>query len=197
MIKRLFDIILSTLLLILLLPILIVISIIIFFKIGFPIFFKQERPGLNGKVFTMIKFRTMSNDIDENGVLLNENKRLLKFGKLLRSSSLDELPELWNVLKGDMSIVGPRPLLVEYLALYSSEQSRRHEAKPGITGWAQINGRNSISWEEKFSLDLWYVENQSFLIDIKVILITIVKVFNRDGVNQKKTITMKKFEGNK
>jgi len=197
MIKRIFDIIFSTLLLILLLPFLIVISLIIFFTIGFPIFFKQERPGLNEKVFTMIKFRTMSNDIDENGDLLNENRRLTKFGKFLRSSSLDELPELWNVLKGDMSIVGPRPLLVEYLTLYSYEQSRRHKARPGITGWAQINGRNLISWEEKFSLDLWYVENQSFLLDIKVIMITIVKVFNRDGINQEKNITMKKFEGNK
>ena len=163
--------------------------------LGAPIFFKQQRPGLNGIPFNFIKFRTMTNEKDNNGKLLSDNKRITKFGNLLRKTSLDELPSLWNVLKGEMSLVGPRPLLMEYLPLYSKEQMRRYEVKPGITGWAQINGRNSISWEEKFKLDIWYVDNRRFLLDIKIIILTIWKVFSGEGVSPEGRPTMKKFNG--
>ena len=166
-------------------------------RLGSPIIFKQTRPGLNGEVFNLIKFRTMTNKTDEFGNPLSDSKRLMKFGKFLRSTSLDELPELWNVLNGSMSIVGPRPLLEEYMPLYSQDQARRHNVRPGITGWAQINGRNSISWEDKFDYDQWYVDNQSFLLDIKIILLTIVKVIKRDGIFSQGEATMSKFTGTK
>jgi sugar transferase EpsL len=165
-------------------------------KFNSPILFKQSRPGLQGKIFNIYKFRSMTNESDKEGVLLSDDLRLTKFGKLLRSTSLDELPSLWNVLKGEMSLVGPRPLLVEYLPLYSSKQARRHEVKPGITGWAQVNGRNQISWDEKFDLDVWYADNQSTLLDIKILYMTIIKVITRSGINQDRQATMEKFKGN-
>ena len=178
-------------------PILVIIGFCIFLIIGIPILFVQERPGYKNKVFNFIKFRTMTNCEDGNGNLLPDKDRLTSFGKLLRKTSLDELPSLWNVLKGDMSLVGPRPFLMEYLPLYSIEQMRRHEVKPGITGWAQINGRNSISWEEKFKLDVWYVENQSIWLDFKIILLTIWKVLKREGISHGSEATMPKFKGSK
>ncbi len=165
------------------------------YKLGAPVFFTQERPGLNGKPFRMIKFRTMTDAKDTDGELLPDEVRLTKFGQLIRSTSLDELPELWNVLKGEMSLVGPRPLLMEYLPLYSAEQARRHEMRPGITGWAQVNGRNAISWEERFKLDVWYVDHQSFLLDCKIVLLTIQKVFVREGISAQGEATMPKFTG--
>ena len=195
MLKRIFDIIISILLLSLLFPLILFISFMIYKKIGRPIFFIQSRPGLNSFPFNMIKFRTMLNITDDNGKLYNDEERLSSFGRLLRSTSLDELPELWNVLKGDMSIVGPRPLLREYLPLYSDEQSRRHNLKPGITGWAQVNGRNSIDWEEKFDLDLWYVDNCTFWLDIKILFITLKKVLMRQDISQEGAVTMTKFKG--
>jgi len=179
-----------------LLPFFLFIIVFSFFNFGLSIFFIQKRPGLNGQPFTFYKFRTMTNCEDGNGNLLPDKDRLTSFGKLLRKTSLDELPSLWNVLKGDMSLVGPRPLLMEYLPLYSIEQMRRHEVKPGITGWAQINGRNSISWEEKFKLDVWYVENQSIWLDFKIILLTIWKVLKREGISHGSEATMPKFKGN-
>jgi undecaprenyl phosphate N,N'-diacetylbacillosamine 1-phosphate transferase len=169
---------------------------LILIKIGRPILFKQQRPGYKEKIFTLYKFRTMSNNIDKHGSLLSDSKRLSKFGKIIRSTSLDELPQLFNVLKGDMSFVGPRPLLVEYLPLYSSKQKTRHNVKPGITGWAQVNGRNAISWQEKFELDCWYVENKSFILDIKILLLTFLRIFKRVGINSKTSATMEKFKGN-
>ena len=195
--KRLTDIFIIFLGLPLLIPAYILIAMLIKIKLGSPIIFKQTRPGLNGEVFNLIKFRTMTNKIDEFGNPLSDSKRLMKFGKFLRSTSLDELPELWNVLNGSMSIVGPRPLLEEYMPLYSQDQARRHNVRPGITGWAQINGRNSISWEDKFDYDQWYVDNQSFLLDIKIILLTIVKVIKRDGISSQGEATMSKFTGTK
>jgi len=194
--KRFVDILLSMFVLIIFSPILVIIGFCIFLIIGIPILFVQERPGYKNKVFNFIKFRTMTNCEDGNGNLLPDKDRLTSFGKLLRKTSLDELPSLWNVLKGDMSLVGPRPLLMEYLPLYSIEQMRRHEVKPGITGWAQINGRNSISWEEKFKLDVWYVENQSIWLDFKIILLTIWKVLKREGISHGSEATMPKFKGN-
>ena len=183
MLKRLFDIVFTlTILLLLLIPIMLLV-IILFFKIGFPIFFSQERPGLNNKIFKMVKFRTMTNHRDSKGKLLPNEIRITKFGKYLRKTSLDELPELLNVLKGDMSLVGPRPLRVEYLEYYTKDQARRHDVKPGITGWAQINGRNTISWEDKFKYDVWYVENQSFWLDIRILWLTFIKVIKREGIN--------------
>ena len=179
--KRLFDLIVSFLLLGLLLPILFLIMLLVLIKIGRPIFFVQERPGLNNKPFRMVKFRTLTNEKDEVGILLTEDKRLTKFGAFLRSSSLDELPELFNVIKGDMSFVGPRPLRIYYLPLYNDIQKRRHGVRPGITGWAQVNGRNAISWEKKFELDVWYVDNQSFLLDLKILWLTFIKVINREN----------------
>jgi len=164
-------------------------------KLGAPVLFKQVRPGLGGKPFTMMKFRSMTDERDEHGNLLPDGVRLTKFGRFLRSTSLDELPGLWCVLKGDMSLVGPRPLLMEYLPLYSAEQARRHEARPGITGWAQVNGRNAISWEQKFEYDVWYVDNQSLWLDIKIIFLTLKKVFVRDGISAQGEATMPAFRG--
>jgi len=181
------------------LPIILLVFILTFLavrvKLGVPVFFKQVRPGLNGNLFNMYKFRSMTNEYDKDGIFLSDKVRLTKFGKFLRSTSLDELPGLWNVLKGDMSLVGPRPLLVEYLPLYSKKQSRRHEVRPGITGWAQVNGRNAISWDEKFELDLWYVDNQSIWLDIKILWLTIKKVIIRDGVSQDGEATAAAFKG--
>lgn len=195
--KRLFDIVASFFGLLLLSPVFAIVAWQINRKLGSPVLFRQVRPGLNGKPFTMVKFRTMRNAVDKNGDPLPNSERMTPFGNFLRSTSLDELPELWNVLKGDMSLVGPRPLLMEYLPLYNKEQSRRHEVRPGVTGWAQVNGRNTISWEEKFKLDVWYVENQSFWLDIKILFMTIKKVFVRDGINASTDTTMPKFTGTK
>ena len=191
--KRLFDIILSSILLISLLPILIIISILIFLLNGYPIIFSQSRPGLNNGLFKIYKFRTMINI--RNNSIYSETKRITTFGKFLRNYSIDELPELFNVLKGDMSFVGPRPLLPEYLNLYNKNQIRRHSVKPGITGWAQINGRNSLSWSEKFEYDIWYVNNQTFLLDIKIIFITIIKLFKKENINNKYGKIPEKFNG--
>jgi len=195
-IKKTFDLLCALLLLILFLPLLAILTIIIRFKLGRPVFFKQKRPGLNGKSFIMYKFRTMKDAYDNKGQLLSDSERLTDFGRFLRKYSLDELPELLNVLKGDMSLVGPRPLLMDYLPLYSKEQARRHEVKPGITGWAQINGRNAISWREKFKLDVWYVDNKSFWLDIKILCITIVKVLKKEGISLNGHATTEKFNGN-
>lgn len=196
MLKRIFDITVSVIALLLLLPVFGVIYYKVAKNLGSPVLFRQKRPGLNGKVFEMLKFRSMRDAVGEQGKALPDSERLTSFGKRLRSSSLDELPGLWNVLKGDMSLVGPRPLLVEYLPLYSKEQARRHNVRPGITGWAQVNGRNSISWGDKFKLDVWYVDNQSFWLDIKILFLTVKKVLVRDGVSAKGEATMSKFEGN-
>ena len=193
--KRLVDITTSLSALSLFMPVLCILCVLIRFKLGSPIFFKQTRPGLNGKPFKMIKFRTMLDAADKDGNPLPDAERLTQFGSFLRASSLDELPGLWNVLKGDMSLVGPRPLLMEYLPLYSKEQARRHDVRPGITGWAQVNGRNAISWEDKFKLDVWYVDNQSFWLDIKVLFLTIKKVFIREGISAEGDVTMPKFTG--
>ena len=195
MIKNIFDKLLSSIFIILFLPFLITIGILVFFINGAPVLFSQARPGLNNRIFNMIKFKTMTNEWDKNGVLLLDKDRLTKFGIFLRSTSLDELPSLWSVLKGDMSLVGPRPLLVEYLPLYSERQSRRHEVRPGITGWAQVNGRNAISWDEKFELDVWYVDNQSIWLDVKILWLTVKKVIVRDGISPKNEVTMPKFKG--
>ena len=194
-IKRAFDLFLIFLSLPLILPIYLFIALLVLTRLDSPVLFRQSRPGLSGKIFNMYKFRTMTNESDKNETLLSDEARLTKFGKFLRSTSLDELPSLWNVLKGDMSLVGPRPLLVEYLPLYSERQSRRHEVKPGITGWAQINGRNAISWDEKFDLDVWYVDNQSIWLDIKILWLTVKKVILRDGISQNNHVTMDKFRG--
>ena len=166
-------------------------------KLGSPVFFRQTRPGLHGKPFEMVKFRTMTDARDAQGELLPDSERLPPFGRFLRSSSLDELPELWNVLKGEMSLVGPRPLLMEYLPLYTPQQYRRHEVRPGVTGWAQVNGRNAISWEEKFAFDVWYVQNQSFWLDMKILAMTVKKVFVREGISAQGQTTMAKFTGSK
>lgn len=197
MIKRLFDIIASSIALVLLSPIYLLVAYKVKKNLGSPVLFKQIRPGLNGKPFEMIKFRTMRDEIDKNGELLPDAERLTPFGKMLRSTSLDELPELWNVLKGDMSLVGPRPLLMEYLPLYTKEQAKRHNVKPGITGYAQVNGRNAISWEQKFELDTWYVENRSFWLDIQILFKTIYKVIIRDGITENGEVTMTLFRGTK
>ncbi|ELV8626740.1 sugar transferase [Vibrio cidicii] len=193
--KRASDFILALLACAFFLPIIIIVAILIRIKLGSPILFHQERPGLHGKVFKMYKFRTMTDAKDLHGNLLPNEQRMTKFGNALRATSLDELPGLFNVIKGDMSLVGPRPLLVEYLPLYTEEQARRHEVRPGITGWAQVNGRNAISWEEKFKFDVWYVDNQSFWLDIKVLLLTIKKVIVKDGINNSDNITMPRFKG--
>ena len=197
MVKRFIDFTVSAVLLIVLAPLLLVLSLLVACLLGRPVLFYQRRPGLNGEIFSMIKFRSMTNEKDADGNLYPDSLRLTKFGQFLRSSSLDELPGLWNVLKGEMSLVGPRPLLVEYLPLYSKQQARRHEGKPGITGWAQGNGRNASSWQQKFDLDVWYVDNQSFWLDIKILLLTIKKVFKRADINASGEATMTKFEGNK
>lgn len=193
--KRLFDLFFSTLLLILLLPALLVIFFVVYIKLGTPVLFCQQRPGLRGKPFFMYKFRTMTNERDAQGNHLPDDQRMTSFGRSLRSSSLDELPELWNILKGEMSFVGPRPLLTEYLPLYSQEQSRRHDVLPGITGWAQINGRNAISWDDKLAYDVWYVDNQSFLLDLKILFLTVKTVLGRQGIAQEGTETAHKFTG--
>ena len=194
--KRAMDFILSQLAIIVLSPLFIVTGILVRTKLGSPILFKQSRPGLDEKIFTMYKFRTMTDQKDENGELLPDHIRLTKFGKMLRATSLDELPELFNILKGDMSIIGPRPLLVQYLSLYNVHQKRRHEVRPGLSGYAQVNGRNSISWEDKFDLDVQYVDNVTFVNDIKIIMLTIKKVFIRDGISSESSVTMEAFEGN-
>lgn len=196
MIKRLFDIFASLLGILLLAPIFVLVAWQIQKKLGSPVIFQQTRPGLGGKPFKMIKFRTMRDAFDSAGQPLADAERITPFGQFLRSTSLDELPELWNVLKGDMSLVGPRPLLMEYLPLYNSYQYRRHEVRPGVTGWAQVNGRNELSWADKFKLDVWYVQNRSFWLDIKIILLTIRKVIKRDGISADGEVTMSKFTGN-
>lgn len=193
--KRTFDIVVSLAGIIFLFPLILLVWCLVRVKLGKPAFFIQERPGLAGRTFHLLKFRSMLDLADKNGVLLDDAQRLTRFGKVLRSSSLDELPGLWNVIKGDMSLVGPRPLLVEYLPLYSSEQARRHEVRPGITGWAQINGRNAISWEEKFTMDVWYVDNRSFWLDLKIIFLTIKKVFFREDISAVGEATTSKFTG--
>ena len=194
--KKIFDSLLIFLSLPLTLPIYLLTMLLVLTQLNFPILFRQSRTGLNGKIFNIYKFRTMTDDCDKDGILLPDELRLTKFGKFLRSTSLDELPSLWNVLKSDMSLVGPRPLLLEYLTLYSTQQARRHEVKPGITGWAQVNGRNAITWGEKFDLDVWYVDNQSIGLDIKILWLTVKKVIMRDGINQVGQSTMESFKGN-
>ena len=195
--KRLFDIVVSACaLLVLALPLLVVVWMVRR-KLGSPVFFTQVRPGMHGKPFKMVKFRSMTSERGADGELLPDAVRLTPFGRFLRATSLDELPELWNVLKGDMSLVGPRPLLMEYLPLYSPEQARRHEVRPGVTGWAQINGRNALSWEEKFRLDVWYVDNQSFWLDLKILALTVKKVFVREGISAAGEVTAAKFTGSR
>ena len=196
MLKRAFDIAASASALVVLSPVLAITAYKVKKELGSPVLFRQTRPGLHGKPFEMIKFRTMKDATDKEGNALPDSERLTEFGKKLRASSLDELPELWNVLKGDMSLVGPRPLLMEYLPLYNAEQAKRHNVRPGVTGYAQVNGRNAIGWEEKFKLDLWYVENQSFILDIKIILSTVKKVLIKEGINQNETVSMTRFKGN-
>lgn len=195
--KRLFDFSCSLIGLIILSPLLLITALLIRVKLGSPILFRQMRPGLYGRPFFVYKFRTMTDERDENGNLQPDEVRLTPFGQWLRKFSIDELPQLFNVLKGDLSLVGPRPLLMEYLELYSPEQERRHEVRPGITGWAQVNGRNTISWEEKFKLDVWYVNHQSFFLDIKIILLTVYKVFKREGISQQGHVTIEKYSGQK
>jgi lipopolysaccharide/colanic/teichoic acid biosynthesis glycosyltransferase len=193
--KRLIDFIASFVGLIVLLPLIAILSLLIRIDLGAPILFGQLRPGMHGEPFRMIKFRTMRDAADSDGNPLPDSERLTKFGAFLRATSLDELPELWNVLKGDMSLVGPRPLLMEYLDLYTPEQARRHEVRPGVTGWAQVNGRNAISWEEKFKLDVWYVDNRSLWLDIKILFMTVKKVFVREGISADGHVTIEKFKG--
>lgn len=188
--KRVFDIVVASLLLVLLSPVLLVVAVLVRWKLGSPVLFRQERPGLHGRPFLMTKFRSM-----KPGDGLDE-ERLTKFGQILRAASLDELPELWNVLRGEMSLVGPRPLLMKYLPLYSSEQARRHEARPGITGWAQVNGRNALDWPERFALDVWYVDHWSLALDLKILVMTVAKVFRREGVSAEGHATMPEFAGN-
>lgn len=195
-IKRCLDFILSLIAIIVFSPVILLLILLIRFKIGNPVFFKQERPGKNGNIFKMFKFRTMTNECDKDGNLLPDEYRLTSFGKFLRSTSLDELPELFNILKGDMSIVGPRPLLVKYLPLYNDEQKHRHDVLPGLTGWAQVNGRNAISWEKKFDYDVWYTRNISFVLDLKILFLTVKKVFVREGISSGTSETMEEFTGN-
>ncbi len=195
MLCRFFDLIVTIIGLFILLPFLLLLGLLVRFKLGSPIFFRQQRPGLHGKPFMMYKFRTMTDERDVSGNLLPDADRLPPFGRFLRSSSLDELPELLNVLKGNMSLVGPRPLLMQYLPLYNPEQARRHEVRPGITGWAQVNGRNAISWEDKFKLDVWYVDHRSFWLDLKILWMTFHKVFKREGISQDGQATMEPFKG--
>ena len=197
MIKRLLDFSAAIAGLLAISPMLVCLALLVRVKHGTPVLFCQQRPGLHGLPFFMYKFRTMTDARDAQGILLPDKQRLTVFGKFLRSTSLDELPELFNVLKGEMSLVGPRPLLMEYLSLYTPEQARRHEVRPGITGWAQVNGRNAISWEEKFKLDVWYVDNQSLWLDLKILWMTLVRVFRREGISQEGQATMEKFSGYK
>ncbi|MBR7630570.1 sugar transferase [Aeromonas popoffii] len=195
MIKRLFDLLASFFGLLVLSPLIVIVAWKIRKNLGSPVLFRQTRPGLNGQPFEMIKFRTMKDAVDKQGNPLPDSERMTPFGDKLRSSSLDELPELWNVLKGDMSLVGPRPLLMQYLPLYSKEHARRHEVRPGVTGWAQINGRNAISWEDKFKLDVWYVDNRSFWLDFKILLLTVKKVFVKEGISADGHVTIPPFTG--
>lgn len=195
--KRFFDLSFAVIALIFILFPLLFIGIAVRLQFGAPVFFRQVRPGLNGEPFLILKLRTMTSECDLNGNLLPDEKRLTPFGRFLRSTSLDEVPEIWNVLKGEMSLVGPRPLLMEYLQLYSPEQARRHEVRPGITGWAQVNGRNALSWEEKFKLDIWYVENRNFWLDVYILFLTVCKVLARDGINERVDVPATKFKGNK
>lgn len=197
MLKRLFDLTAAAAALLLLSPVIAVVAWQVRKKLGTPVLFRQQRPGRDGKPFEMVKFRTMRDAVDVHGNVLPDAQRMTPFGSFLRASSLDELPELWNVLKGEMSLVGPRPLLMEYLPLYSSEQYRRHEVRPGVTGWAQINGRNALSWEDKFKLDIWYVENRSFWLDLKILFLTVKKVVKKDGISGAGEATMSKFTGNR
>ncbi|MFM2315973.1 MAG: hypothetical protein RLZZ155_305 [Bacteroidota bacterium] len=193
--KRIIDIILSLAIIILLSPLTLVVFVLLFFSNSGSVFFKQERPGLNGRIFILRKFKTMNERRDIAGKLLPDAKRLTRTGKFIRSTSLDELPQLFNVLAGHMSLVGPRPLLVKYLPLYSTQQNRRHEVRPGITGWAQVNGRNAISWQKKFELDVWYVDNQSFALDVKVLMLTLQKVVQRKGITSTTSVTVESFNG--
>lgn len=195
--KRLFDLLVSISLLMLLLPIIMIVAVFVRWKLGSPVIFKQQRPGLRGKPFYLYKFRTMTEARDSNGNILPDYIRLTPFGLILRKYSVDEFLQLINVIKGDLSLVGPRPLLMDYLSLYTEEQAKRHNVKPGITGWAQVNGRNEIEWEEKFKLDVWYVENQSFLLDLKILALTFIKVLNTEGVSHGNHVTMEKFSGSK
>ena len=197
MMKRLFDVFVSASVLIVFSPLIAFLAFKVRQNLGSPIFFEQTRPGLNGRPFKMVKFRTMKDAVDDEGVDLPDSERMTPFGNKLRDSSLDELPELWNVLKGDMSLVGPRPLLMQYLPLYSKEQARRHDVRPGVTGWAQINGRNAISWDEKFKLDTWYVDNRSFFLDIKILFLTVKKVLIKEGISAEGHVTIEPFKGNR
>lgn len=194
-IKRFFDIVSSLIAIIILSPVLVITSILVRTKLGSPVLFKQERPGKDEKIFTLMKFRTMTDDRDENGELLPDEFRLTKFGEFLRSTSIDELPELFNILKGDMSVIGPRPLLVRYLPRYNEHQHRRHEVRPGLSGWAQVNGRNAISWEDKFNYDVEYVDNYSIVMDIKILFMTILNVLKREGISSETSATMEEFMG--
>lgn len=193
--KRSFDVVLSSLLIVLFSPFFLFITVVLLFSNSDGVFFKQKRPGLNGRIFKLRKFKTMNDKRDAEGNLLADSKRLTRMGKFIRSTSLDELPQLFNVLLGHMSLVGPRPLLVKYLPLYSSQQNRRHEVRPGITGWAQVNGRNAISWQKKFELDVWYVDNQSFFLDVKVLMLTLQKVVQRKGITSTTSVTVEPFNG--
>ena len=196
MMKRLFDIFFSAIALIVLSPLLAITAIFVIIDLGFPIFFTQIRPGYRGNLFKIYKFRSMKDIVTKKAMQVPDIKRLTAFGLLIRSTSIDELPSLWNVLIGDMSLVGPRPLLVEYLPLYNKEQARRHSVKPGITGWAQVNGRNALSWPEKFEMDIWYVDNHSFFLDLKILFMTVKKVLFREGIAESGQVTMSKFRGN-
>ena len=196
LIKRMIDLVLSGIALLVLSPVYLILAVLVRVKLGSPVLFSQERPGKNEKVFRMYKFRSMTDARDANGDLLPDEERLTHFGAMLRATSLDELPELWNIFKGDMSIVGPRPLLVRYLPRYNERQRRRHEVRPGLTGWAQVNGRNAISWEQKFEYDVEYVEKESFLFDVKILFMTVGKVLHRSGINQEGSATMEEFMGN-
>lgn len=193
--KRLFDLLVAAFALMILAPCLGVIAMLVRHNLGSPVLFRQIRPGFRGRPFTMVKFRSMRDAVDKEGSPLPDAERMTPLGSFLRSTSLDELPELWNVLKGDMSLVGPRPLLMEYLPLYTKEQYRRHEARPGLTGWAQVNGRNALTWEEKFKLDVWYVDNQSFWLDLKILFLTVTKVLLREGISAEGKATMPRFSG--
>lgn len=195
--KRIFDLLLCVPFILIITPVFLILVGLAYINLGSPVFFCQKRPGFKGKPFTMIKFRTMTDARDPEGNMLPDGLRLSSFGRFLRISSLDELPGLWNVLKGDMSLVGPRPLLMEYLELYSPEQARRHDVKPGITGWAQVNGRNTISWDDRFKLDVWYVDNRTVWLDLKILFMTVIRVFRHEDINQPGQATMSKFRGSK
>ncbi len=193
--KRTFDIIVSGLVLLALSPLISVVALLVRTKLGGPVFFAQDRPGMHGEIFRIVKFRTMTDRRDSSGNLLPDSERMTRFGSVLRSTSIDELPELWNVLKGDMSLVGPRPLHVRYLPRYNARQARRHDVRPGITGWAQVNGRNALSWPERLEMDVWYVENRSFLLDLKILFMTVAAVLSREGISADDHATMPEFRG--